>query len=92
MLTYPFSSFLVLESDALGQPAYPDVKDYSRRELEEIIKNISKPEVLHGGELEVAAENGPLSEGEPCHLHPRHGRQHCDGDGVAGQPELCDEL
>lgn len=36
--TYPFSSFLVLESDALGQPAYPDVKDYSRRELEEIIK------------------------------------------------------
>ena len=36
--TYPFSSFLELESDALGQPAYPDVKDYSRRELEEIIK------------------------------------------------------
>ena len=67
--TYPFSSFLVLESDALGQPAYPDVKDYSRRELEEIIKNISKPEVLHGGELEVAAENGPLSAGEPRHLH-----------------------
>ena len=34
-----FLAELVFKSDRLlGQPAYPDVKDYSRRELEEIIK------------------------------------------------------